>query len=714
MDFVALEEIKKLKLQIDDGIIKTLPQETLSPLAALNIKLGRGGIREIEFFTQSHQLLWGGRMPALRKIGTLDSLDALCEHRHITQECRDELKEAYSFFRLIEHRLQMKEDHQTHTLPTSVDDLNKLADFCGFNTTAEFEEKTENHRHRVKAYYDAFVTGINNSTVKAKSEQDQDLASLPSIIVTPDGVERAVQVLSQKGFSDPSNSALIIEGWLQGRYRALKSDRSRSVMTALLPSLLSTISKSQDPDAALAAFDRLLDRLPSGIQLFTLLANNQALQSLIIEILGNAPQLAERLSNRPALLDAVLEPGFFGALPTRQRMDQELEALIKASSGYEESLSVIRRWKSDKVFQASLHVLRSISPPRDWAPWLANVAELVLEKLAKLVAEEFSAKHGFFEVVPKEAPVLGLGILAFGKLGERIMAPGSDLDLVFIAPDLDPNEMSDGAKSLPTQMYYGRLAQRLISAITAPTAEGIAYEVDMRLRPSGSKGPLATTVTGFRRYHLEQSWTWEHMSLTRSRVILAHAEQKAAIEEIIVEVLKKPRSQSHLVQDVHKMRTRIFSNRETFDLDVKSFEGGLVDLEFIVQFLHLSLAEEHPETVTQDLETFIKALPELGALSQAQSDLLCDAWFRFVGFQAVVRLATGPKAGYAALAATTKSTLASIFNSEDLETARYQLQLLTEKIAGLYRSLIGNRALEASSNEETEEGPVWKRLEKQE
>jgi [glutamine synthetase] adenylyltransferase / [glutamine synthetase]-adenylyl-L-tyrosine phosphorylase len=711
LDFVALEEIRKLKLQIDDTEAKKLPRDSISPLAGLNIKLGRGGIREIEFFAQSHQLLWGGRQPGLRTIGTLDSLSALQDAQLIDERCRDELHEAYSFFRLVEHRLQMKEDHQTHTLPSSQEELEKTAEFCGFAEFVDFEETLEGYRTCVKAYYNQFVAGINRSSDAVPKEDEQRFSSLASIIVTPDGVERAGQILSESNFEEAGNSALIIEGWLQGRYRVLKTDRSRQVIATLLPSLLATIAEGQEPDRALAAFDRLLERLPSGLQLFTLLSNNPALQSLLIEILASAPQLAERLSTRPALLDVVLEPGFFDGLPPQRAMKKELDSLLSTAFDYEDSLSIIRRWKNDKVFQASLHILRSVSMPQVWAPWLASVAELVISSLAKLVAEEFEQKHGRFDVVPNDAPALGLAVIAFGKLGERIMSPGSDLDLVFVAPNLDPNEMSNGLKPLAAQQYFGRLAQRLISAITAPTSEGVAYEVDMRLRPSGSKGPLAVSLSGFERYHNEQAWTWEHMSLTRSRVILADDQQKRDIQNVISDVLKKPRNPRHLVQDVDKMKTRIFANRESFDLDIKSLEGGLVSLEFIVQFLHLSVAEKHPDSIMYDLPTFISSLPNLSTLTEPQSRLLSEAWYLYVGLQAVVRLSTGPKANYEDLANSTKSTLASVFGEKDLENAQAKLQLLCKEIAQLYNVLIAEEATKASESDPVDEGPVWNRLE---
>lgn len=711
LDFVALEEIRKLKLQIDDTEAKKLPTGSSSPLAGLNIKLGRGGIREIEFFAQSHQLLWGGRQPALRTIGTLQSLDALQRFKLIDETCKTELHQCYSFFRLVEHRLQMKEDHQTHTLPNDNSELEQIAFFCGSNSLKDFEKAVQTHREKVINYYDRFVSGIAGSSVSENlSDEDQELRSLASIIVTPDGVAHASRVLETKSFTDPTNSALIIEGWLQGRYRVLKSDHSREVMAKLLPKLLEAVSQGPEPDAALAAFDRLLERLPSGIQLFTLLANNKALLSLLVDVLSSAPQLAERLSSKPALLDSVLEPRFFDGLPSRDDLQEELTTLLSASMDYEDSLSIIRRWKSDRVFQVSLHILRNITSPHVWAPWLGYIAEIVLGELSDLVRAEFIEKHGKFDLVPDEAPCLGLSVLAFGKLGERIMSPGSDLDLVFIAPDLDPNEMSDGPKPLASQLYFGRLAQRLISAITAPTAEGVAYEVDMRLRPSGSKGPLAVSLNGFRRYHLEQAWTWEHMSLTRSRVVLADPKQKSAIEKVIVEVLQKPRDVMHLVQDVDRMRARIFENRDHHELDVKSYSGGLVDLEFVVQFLHLRLAANNPETIRQNIDDFIGALPKSATLTDDQASLLKEAWYKFVGFQAVVRLSTGPKANFADVTNSTELALASIFDCQDLETARPKIHLLCDAISLVYKSLIADEAEKASLSHGVAEGPVWNRL----
>ena len=497
LDFAAIADIHAMKRQIhahnDIGAIA---------VAGQNLKLGRGGIREIEFFAQTQQLIAGGRQPDLRVRATLDALAALERRDWVRAEVRADLDGAYRYLRRLEHRLQMIADAQTHEVPTEPAALEAFARFSGYaDTTGLSLELTQTLETVEKHYAGLFeetpqLTPAGANLVFAGAKDDP----------------RTLEELKQLGYSQPAQVLAIVRGWHHGRAPSLRSARARERLTEVQPLLIEALADTVDPDSAIASFDRFLAELPSGVQLFSLLKAQPALIRLIADIMGSAPRLAHILSRRRRLLDAVLDPQVRGSDLTGAAIDDlVMKAFAAARSTsvgdpMQEILDTARRIGSEQAFLVGVRILAGSISATEAGVAYATLAERLIAALLKEVTREMEEDYGR---VPGGAAV----VLGMGKLGGREMTASSDVDLILIY-DFDPAaEQSDGAKPLSPPQYYTRLTQRLIAAISARTAEGALYDVDMRLRPSGQKGPVATRLSSFTDYQASEAWTWEHMAL---------------------------------------------------------------------------------------------------------------------------------------------------------------------------------------------------------
>lgn len=627
LDFAAIQDIHSIKRQIH-----AVKGHRNIAVAGHNIKLGRGGIREIEFFAQTQQLIWGGRNPELRQSSTCAAIEALVAAGRVRSETAAEMIEAYRFLRVIEHRLQMIEDRQTQTLPTAPAELEAFALFAGFDSAAAFSETLLRHLGNVEDHYAELF------------EEAPSLGGPGNLVFTgTDNDPETVKTLGRMGFSDGASVSTVIRGWHHGRYRAMRSTRARELLTEIMPRLLDVLCKTANPDLAFARFDEFLGRLPAGVQLFSMLYANPALLDLLAEIMGSAPRLAEHLSRNAGLLDAVLVKGFFDAMPDRDHLRADLRLQLKQANDYQDVLEIVRRWTKDRQFQVGVRILRGMMGADDAGGPLADIADCAIAELQPHVEVEFARVHG-------RLPGDGLVTVGLGKLGSRELSFTSDLDLIFIydVPEgSDTDEglhdlLSDGRKPLAPMHYYARLAQRMINAITAQTGEGLLYEVDMRLRPSGNQGPIASTLGGFLRYQTESAWTWEHMALTRARAVAGSPAVMERIERSIRAVVCQPRDPQKVAEDVADMRARIaqqFPGDRLWDL--KYCPGGLIDIEFLAQYLQLRHGAAHAElAVPGTLETLERAtaagvIPrETGADLQATLRL----WHKLVGY---LRLTVG-------------------------------------------------------------------------
>ena len=619
LDYAAIQDIHSIKRQIHSHA-----GHGRVAVAGHNIKLGRGGIREIEFFAQTQQLILGGRDTSLRNPTTIGALRALQARGHISAEAERDLTNAYRFLRRIEHRLQMIEDQQTHTLPRAPDGIDHVARFTGFDDTAAFEEALRTTLTTVQSHYARLF------------EREAPLATVTGSLVFT-GVEEdpeTVATLARMGFERPADVSAVIRGWHHGRIRATRSARARELLTKLMPALLEALAKTADPRAAFSHFDRFLSGLPSGVQVFSMLLANPKLLDLIAEIAGSAPRLADYLGKHPAVLDALIDPGFLiQAANDRELRSRFAAELARAASGYEGALDGARRFVKEDTFRIGVQVIQGLIDAEEAGPAYAEIAETVIAGLQDVVEREVAAAHG-------SIPGGAFAIVALGKLGGREMTATSDLDLVFIYTHDKAGTQSDGRKPLAPAVYFARAAQRFISALTTMTAEGRLYDVDMRLRPSGNQGPVAVKLETFEQYQREQAWTWERMALTRARVLAGPIALRDQVETIIRASLTRQCEPAAILADGRTMRDKLagqFPGRDPWDM--KFAPGGLIDIEFIAQVLQLCHAAEHPEVLDQNTIGALEKLQHIHAINIQDADRLIAAARLEHGLTQVLRIA---------------------------------------------------------------------------
>ena len=622
LDFASIADVHSMKRQIH-----AFKGHGEIAVYGHNIKLGRGGIREIEFFVQTQQLIAGGRATQLRGNQTLAMLDVLAQGDWITPETAEDMKHAYVFLRSIEHRIQMQNDDQTHSLPKTVEELERFARFAGFESRDVFAAQLLERLNAVQEHYAALFEHApslgddGGSLVFTGGEDDPD----------------TLETLQQMGFERPSEVSALVRDWHFGRYAATRSARARERLTELMPVLLRALSKTADPDAAFIAFDRFLKGLPAGVQLFSLLWSNPKLMELLADIAGTAPRLAGLLSQRPQILDAVLDPGFFSALPDAEQARSLVTERILAAGDFEAALDQARVRGQEQAFRIGVQVLSGTASAAEAGAAYSALADAEIAGLLDAVAREIAQRHG---VIDGGAVV----VVAMGKLGGREMTAASDLDLMLIYDFDDAVDRSDGARPLMAGQYYARLTQRLISALSAPTAEGSLYEVDMRLRPSGNSGPIATRINGFVDYQRDSAWVWEKLALTRARVVAGDAELADRVRAAACEALAQPRDAGATANDVIEMRERIEKEKGTEDpWEIKQVRGGLVDLEFIAQYLQIVHAHDLPSVLDQNTAGAFARMHDAGIVDDEQAAVLTGACGLFHGLTQILRLClSGP------------------------------------------------------------------------
>ena len=686
LDFAAIDDIHSIKRQINaqhgDEKIR---------VAGHNIKLGRGGIREIEFFAQTQQLIWGGRLPELRPAPTRFSLAALAACNQITDNVRDDMITAYRYLRRVEHRLQMIDDKQTHSVPQEPEKIAALAAFLGFDDPDAFAEELTGQLKIVEAHYAALFED-------APSLGADDAVSGNLVFTGGDSDPETIETIQRLGFLNPHAIDDTVRGWHHGRYRCMRSARSRELLTELFPVLLKAMAATPEPDATFLKFDEFLSGLPSGVQLFSMFYSNPGLLDLVAEIMGGAPRLAAHLSRRPQVLEIVLTPGFFDAPPQRDDMTGELARILERCEHLEDALVATRRWANDRRFQVGVLSLTSRIGPEQTAHALSDIADVSISALYRRVEEEMAGQHG-------RITGSAMAIVAMGKLGSREMTPESDLDLVFVYDTPENAEASDGPKPLTPGHYFARLGQRLINAITAQTSEGDLYEVDMRLRPSGSAGPLASSIHSFRQYNEDAAWTWEQMALTRARVIHAPEQLAADIATVIEQTLTRQRDPDSLLAAVADMRQRMLKTHRTdFIWDIKHIRGGLVDVEFIAQYLQLRHAHEHPHILARDTDTALNNLAEAGLLDPAIATDLLDALKLWKGLQGMLRL-TIPRdlrqRRDHAIPESLQEKLARTVGADNFDALIDTIETLKAKVFAHFNTLVAHPAEQVKPDTET-------------
>jgi glutamate-ammonia-ligase adenylyltransferase len=617
LDFAALADVHDMKRQM-----QTYRGQSEVAVEGHNVKVGRGGIREIEFFAQTQQLIAGGRHTELRVRPTLEALAVLASSNWITTQARDELGAAYRFLRRVEHRLQMIADEQTHSLPDSVEAVERLANFLGYESRAAFAHDLLGQLNIVQGHYAKLFEGDPTGTAK-----------LPDIDYSAGAEDqRLLNHLTALGFKEPIKVAQTVQLWMAGEYRVFRTESTREAFVEFVPALIDGLAHAEEPDRAVVAFDHFLQALQRGGRLITLLGQNRDLVALVALVLGTAPRLADMLARQPQLMDGLIDPRFFGAMPDQRELSARLAATLQDADSYEEFLDRLRLFGQESLFLIGTRILSGTVSAQQAGTAFADVAEGIVHTVHGLVTDRFAAQHG--RIKGQET-----AIVAMGRLGSREMTATSDLDLILLY-DFDPDAPdSDGEKPLQGAHYFARFTQRLISAFTTRTNYGVLYDIDMRLRPSGRAGPLASHIDSFAEYQEREAWTWEHMALTRARVISSSPAFRQRIEKVIRDALTRPREPLGIAADVADMRRAIAQEKGEDDpWELKHAAGGLVDIDFIAQYLQLVHAGEKPDILDINTIEVIDSAARLGVLPQASAEILRAAGRLYHDLTQVLRL----------------------------------------------------------------------------
>ncbi len=568
LDFATIADIQAMKRQIN--VSKKVGDIRVE---GHNVKLGRGGIREIEFFAQTQQLIAGGRDKSLRVRPTSVALKALADANWISPRTASELTETYWYLRAVENRLQMLRDEQTHIMPETSEGVEIIGRLMGEPDRARFETQYRQALERVARYYGGLFA--EGETLGA---DDGNL-----VFTGSDDDPGTLETLTGMGFADAGKVIETVRKWHYGSYAATRTSAARAHLTELLPALLKTLSAAGNADEALSRFDNFLSRLPAGVQLFALLRNHDQLRTLLVQFMASAPRMAEAVIHRAHVVDGLIDPAFANDVTHRDVLVAKVDAFLADARSYEELIDRARIIGQEQKFLVAAGLLSGTVSTTGAGEQFTALAETLLNRLYAKVREEFAVRHGV--IAGAET-----ALVAFGKMASREMTYTSDLDFILLydAPDTE----SDGERALATPHYFARLTQRLVAAISAPTAEGVLYEADMRLRPSGNAGPLATSLSGFRAYHKDNAWTWEHLALSRARVVTATGALGGEVDAAIAEVMKRPRDIAKTIEDVTTMRALMARERKPrHPFDLKLAGGGLVDLEFIAQSAQLVAGE---------------------------------------------------------------------------------------------------------------------------
>ncbi len=710
LDYATIEDIHAIKRQINahagaNGIA----------IEGHNIKLGRGGIREIEFFAQTQQLIAGGRVPALREPTTVGALEALEARGMVDSDVAQDLRQSYTFLRVLEHRLQMVADEQTHTMPRDEEGVARIAAFCGWRDSEVFRKVLTAHLVGVKNHY----AGLFESEPSLSERSG-------SLVFT--GVEddpETLQTLWGMGFTKPSAVCGAIRAWHHGRMSATKTARARAMLTKITPVLLESFAATTDPDTAFLRFDSFLKGLPAGVQLFSLMLANPDLLELLADILGMSPRFAETLSRNPGVLDSLLDPGFVTSLPGPRRLEGALGESLSQTSDFEEILSRTRRFAREHSFRIGVQILNGTIRAAGAGAAHSYLAQSVIRRLMEPVAARMVERHG---TVSDGA----VAVLALGKLGSLEMMASSDLDLIIVYDYGDGLEgamigegpiieegataeggaeggdalralralRSDGHVPIHPSQYFTRYSQRLIAALTAPTADGDLYEVDMRLRPSGRSGPLATRLAAFEAYHAQEAWTWEHMALTRARVVAGDVSLGRRARKAIDDILcaRVPVKNGHAAYDppqiradAANMRARMTAETPTTDpWSLKSVRGGLIDVEFIAQTLQLVHAPRHPDILHTNTVRALERAVALGLLPEKDGAALVGAAFLFQGLGQVLTLAGGEMAKPGRLSASLEACMLRTAGLTTMEQLERQILLMQSVVMELFATHVGH------------------------
>ena len=555
LDFGVIEEVRQISARIRDHFAQGAE---IGP--GFDLKRGRGGIREVEFFVQIQQMIHGGRDPSVRVAPTLEAIEVLRSSGRLDQGMAEELMSTYRLLRTVEHRVQMVEDAQTHLLPANSAALDNVALLHGLASGDELLRELRPHIEETGRIFDSLAPGERSVLSNDPDILKNDLAKL--------------------GFADPVAAARHVGHWRSAKARSLRSPPARQAFEAMLPALLPAIAAGAHPDHALNRLSDIVERLSSGVNFFRLLEARPQLAQLLAKVLAHAPALADQLGRRPELFEGLFDASSF-ALPPPADQFASILAVAMSGNPYDVALDRARRLVNERRFALGVQLIDQRRDPLEVTEGYARVAEGALLALGELAEREFRIAHGDFD--GSELVMLGLG-----RLGGHSLTHASDLDIIYLHT-AGLGGSSSGRRPLGPNDYFNRLASRVTAALSVPTASGRLYDVDTRLRPGGAKGMLVVSLEAFEQYQRKEAWTWEHMALCRARPVFGSPGVREEVARMIHGILMLPRDRSKLVADAVKMRADIARHKPAKSaLDVKLGPGGLVDLEFAVHVLQLT------------------------------------------------------------------------------------------------------------------------------
>jgi glutamate-ammonia-ligase adenylyltransferase len=627
LDYGTIESIRDMKAMIE--------RETARKGMHGNIKLGRGGIREIEFIAQTQQLIRGGREPQLQERRLLTVLPRMVAAGCMDPKTGEELTQAYIFLRNIEHRLQMAADQQTQQLPTDETAQQRLAFASGFADVKGLADELERQRDKVHRHF----AQLFRTEEGAADEREPD--KLAAVWLGTADAEGARQILRDSGYTQPEEALNLVNALREGPMVSAYSTGARARMDRVVPLVLQAAGKSDDPLTTLQRLVHLLEAVGRRTVYFSLMAENPQVLTQLVRLGSASPWIASWIAQHPILLDELLNPTLY-ELPTPEALQDELRQRLAhiPEDDLELQMEVLREFRHGHVLRVAATDIGPGLAPEQTGKALAAVAESMVAAALELAARDLERKHGAPQCPGRETPP-GFAVIGYGKLGSHELGYGSDLDMIFLYEGCDEG-MTHGARALPNEAFFARLGQRLIHILTTRTPGGILYEVDMRLRPSGKSGPLVTSLAAFRDYQRDHAWTWEHQALVRARPVAgspALARQFAGVRK---EILCRPRDPARLKTEAREMRDKMAAEKVRHDdtqADVKHDPGGIVDIEFMVQYWVLRWAHDHPGLTrhTENIQ-LLEALKAEGLLEPARAELLTQAYRRYLSVEHRLKL----------------------------------------------------------------------------
>ncbi len=620
LDFGAFESLREMKALIAQQVRRKGMRD--------NIKLGAGGIREVEFIGQAFQLIRGGREPKLQARAILVVLRRLSAADYLPAHVSRDLEASYVFLRRMENRLQEYADEQTHSLPGDELGRLRLAHAMGYADWTACAAELEGHRQRVHSHFEQVMAAPQ------MARDDTTQTPLTQVWRETDSAAAVPALLAQAGYDDVE-AALRYIAALRGSasVRAL-SERGRGRLNDVMPLLLGAVGGAPRPSPTLGRVLGLIEKIARRTAYLALLSENPTALSQLVQLCAASPWITGQLTRQPLLLDELMDPRALYVPLDRASLQQDLaETLTRVADGdVEGQLDALRNFKETNVLRVAAADVAGRFPLMVVSDHLSEIAEVTLAAVLHLAREHLLARHG----VPRchggdgEEREPGFAIVGYGKLGGIELGYGSDLDLVFLHDSEGEELGSDGAKPLDNPVYFARLGQRIIHICTAHTPAGVLYDVDMRLRPSGNAGMLVSSMAAFEAYQRQEAWTWEHQALVRARVVAGDARLAERFASVRREILARPRERTELRREVCEMRARMraeLGHPEPTRFDLKQDSGGIADIEFMVQYAVLAGGHEHPELLryTDNIRQ-LEGLSQAGLLPAADASLLSDAY----------------------------------------------------------------------------------------